>query len=101
MYVFCSENRLIEKKPTITLLTTPKSLRRFQVLLCKDDTTLFALPLPLGICTRSKQRKRSERLMIIRWPKAEFYMIGDAGHSMKEEGITAQLVEACEKYKNL
>jgi len=36
-----------------------------------------------------------------KWPEAEFYIIADAGHSMKEEGILSKLVEACEKYKTL
>ncbi|ODM99591.1 Proline iminopeptidase [Orchesella cincta] len=34
-------------------------------------------------------------------PNAEFYLIEDAGHSAKEEGITKKLVEACDKYKTL
>jgi len=35
------------------------------------------------------------------FPEAEFYVIPDAGHSNKESGTEAKLVEACEKYKNL
>jgi len=33
------------------------------------------------------------------WPKGELKIISNAGHSMKEEGILSQLVEACEKFK--
>jgi len=32
------------------------------------------------------------------WPEAEFFMIPDAGHSIKEPGIVDQLVRACDKY---
>lgn len=34
-------------------------------------------------------------------PEAEFHIIPDAGHSNKEPGIQAKLLEACEKYKHL
>jgi len=34
-------------------------------------------------------------------PEAEFFFVDDAGHSAKEEGNTAKLVEACDKYKNI
>lgn len=36
-----------------------------------------------------------------RWPEADFHIIDDAGHSTKEPGICAKLVEATEKYKTL
>lgn len=35
------------------------------------------------------------------FPEAEFHIIPDAGHSNKEPGIQAKLVEACDKYKHL
>ena len=35
------------------------------------------------------------------WPKAEFHMISDAGHSAKEISITSKLVEAANKFRNL
>jgi len=35
------------------------------------------------------------------WPQAHMVIVPDAGHSMKEPGILANLIEACEKYKNL
>ena len=34
-------------------------------------------------------------------PDAEFHIIPDAGHSNKEPGTEAKLLEACEKYKDL
>jgi len=36
-----------------------------------------------------------------RLPTAEFHLVEDAGHSAKEYGITAKLVQACDKYKTL
>ncbi|KAI8846541.1 Alpha/Beta hydrolase protein [Chytridium lagenaria] len=36
-----------------------------------------------------------------KWPEAKLHLIGDAGHSAKETGITRQLVIACEEFKNL
>ncbi|KAJ3090700.1 hypothetical protein HK102_002922 [Quaeritorhiza haematococci] len=36
-----------------------------------------------------------------RWPEAEFHVVHDAGHSAKEKGITARLVEATDKFKNI
>lgn len=35
------------------------------------------------------------------FPEAEFHIIPDAGHSNKEPGTQAKLVEACDKYKHL
>jgi proline iminopeptidase len=35
------------------------------------------------------------------WPEAEFNLIGDAGHSALEVGITNALVEATDKFSNL
>ncbi|XP_057867014.2 proline iminopeptidase isoform X2 [Cryptomeria japonica] len=35
------------------------------------------------------------------WPEAEFKVISDAGHSAKEPGITAELVAANERFKEL
>jgi proline iminopeptidase len=35
------------------------------------------------------------------WPEAEFHIVPDAGHSAKEAGISAKLVAATEKFKNL
>jgi proline iminopeptidase len=34
-------------------------------------------------------------------PHADFYLVEDAGHSAKEVGISAKLVEATDKYKSL
>jgi len=36
-----------------------------------------------------------------KWPSADFHIVPDAGHSMKEPGILSLLVDACDKYKNL
>jgi pimeloyl-ACP methyl ester carboxylesterase len=36
-----------------------------------------------------------------RWPKAEYFVIPDAGHSMKEDGILSKLVEAADQYRDL
>ncbi|CAH1775142.1 unnamed protein product [Owenia fusiformis] len=36
-----------------------------------------------------------------RWPSADFQFVDDAGHSETETGITALLLQATEKYKNL
>jgi proline iminopeptidase len=36
-----------------------------------------------------------------KWPEAEFHMIHDSGHSAKEKGTTAKLVEAADKFKTL
>ena len=36
-----------------------------------------------------------------KWPKAEFHIVPDAGHSMKEEGIQSLLIDACDKFKDL
>jgi len=36
-----------------------------------------------------------------RWPEAELYIIPDAGHSQREAGISAKLVEAADKFKDL
>ncbi len=35
------------------------------------------------------------------WPEAEFHMMHDCGHSAKEKGITAKLVEAADKFMTL
>ncbi|TPX66877.1 prolyl aminopeptidase [Spizellomyces sp. 'palustris'] len=35
------------------------------------------------------------------WPDAEFHMVPDAGHSAKEKSITARLVEAADKFREL
>jgi len=35
------------------------------------------------------------------WPKSELIIVPDAGHSMKEPGILSNLIEACDKYKDL
>ncbi|KAJ3125662.1 hypothetical protein HK098_008322 [Nowakowskiella sp. JEL0407] len=35
------------------------------------------------------------------WPEADFHVIPDAGHSAKEDGIRAKLVEAADKFKSL
>jgi len=35
------------------------------------------------------------------WWKADFHIVPDAGHSMKEEGNLSRLVQACDKYKHL
>jgi len=35
------------------------------------------------------------------WPQAEFYMIPDAGHSAKEDGIISELVKACDKFATI
>lgn len=35
------------------------------------------------------------------WPKADYKIIPDAGHSCKEEGIISALVEATDKYRDL
>ncbi|KAI9288611.1 Alpha/Beta hydrolase protein [Umbelopsis sp. AD052] len=35
------------------------------------------------------------------WPEAEFHIVPDAGHSAKESGISAKLVAATEKFKDL
>jgi len=32
------------------------------------------------------------------WPEAEFVMVGDAGHSLSEKGITEALIEATDRY---
>jgi len=36
-----------------------------------------------------------------RWNIAEYVIVPDAGHSMKEPGILSGLVQACDKYKEL
>ncbi|TPX61496.1 prolyl aminopeptidase [Powellomyces hirtus] len=36
-----------------------------------------------------------------RWPEAELHIVADAGHSAKEPGITAKLVEAMDKFRDL
>jgi len=36
-----------------------------------------------------------------RWPIAEYHVVPDAGHSMKENGILSRLVEACDKFRDL
>jgi proline iminopeptidase len=36
-----------------------------------------------------------------RWPEATFCLIPDAGHSVKEAGITTALLDATDKYRNL
>ena len=38
---------------------------------------------------------------IQRFPEAEFHMVGDAGHSAREESITHHLLQATDKYKTL
>jgi len=35
------------------------------------------------------------------WPVADFIVVPDAGHSMKESGILSELVKACDKYSSL
>lgn len=35
------------------------------------------------------------------WPEAEFHFVADAGHSAKESGTEAKLVEAANKFKDL
>ena len=35
------------------------------------------------------------------WPEAEFYIVADSGHSAWESGITAKLLEATEKFKQI
>jgi proline iminopeptidase len=35
------------------------------------------------------------------WPEAEFNIITEAGHTAREVGTTAKLVEAAEKFKTL
>eukprot|EP01117_Protostelium_nocturnum_P004045 TRINITY_DN15319_c0_g1_i1.p1 TRINITY_DN15319_c0_g1~~TRINITY_DN15319_c0_g1_i1.p1 ORF type:complete len:369 (-),score=130.67 TRINITY_DN15319_c0_g1_i1:118-1224(-) len=35
------------------------------------------------------------------WPKADLFIVPDAGHSVKESGILNRLLEYCEKYKDL
>lgn len=36
-----------------------------------------------------------------KWPKAELKVVADAGHSCVEAGIIHELVEACDKFKNV
>lgn len=36
-----------------------------------------------------------------RWPKADYIVVPDAGHSMKEDGILSELVTACDKFSDL
>jgi proline iminopeptidase len=33
------------------------------------------------------------------WPEAEFIVIGDAGHSVLEPGITSALVDAMDRFR--
>ena len=35
------------------------------------------------------------------WPKADLKVVDDAGHSCVEAGIIHELVEACDKYRDL
>jgi len=35
------------------------------------------------------------------WPTAELKVVNDAGHSAKEDGIISELVQACDKYRDL
>jgi proline iminopeptidase len=35
------------------------------------------------------------------WPKADFAVVADAGHSAKEPGIISELVKATDKYREL
>ncbi|RUP20638.1 putative proline iminopeptidase, partial [Jimgerdemannia flammicorona] len=36
-----------------------------------------------------------------RWPEADLHIVADAGHSQREPGIAAKLVEAADQFKGL